>query len=101
MLRETNKAVVPRYTSAWNPGPAQVEVPIQRSVDYDFYAFIKTEYSVDSRGTLTSKKSDTSESIEIAANWQKSAAAKDIDDVDPLDGYLGKGFVKFAFRVGA
>lgn len=62
-------------------------------LEYDTHNFTRLTFTIDDEGNLSENKSVEIEAIEIAKDWQRDIGDK------PKNGYISKGFMKFAFLV--
>ncbi|RDB24996.1 hypothetical protein Hypma_007390 [Hypsizygus marmoreus] len=86
----------PEYKSSFHPRKFFTDTPPATELDYDFYSFTKTAFTMDSEGNIEEVLSIDSDKIEISRHWRKFIGDK------AEDGYLGQGSMKFAFmgRIG-
>src|SRR5882762_933410 len=87
-----------RYQSTFKAPQHRSEFSSAAALTYDSHSFIRTFCTVNLQGGITLVKKSEPETILVAKGWQKFARAKDAPSA-PTEGYLSRGFSKYAFRV--
>ena len=86
------------YQSVFRAPEYQSEFSSVPALMFDSYNFVRTFCTVDLQGEILLVKKSEHETILVAKEWQKGARASDSLSI-PTEGYLSKGFSKYAFRV--